>query len=458
MNVNAICSRKMFRYLPLLMWTLLVAVPGLVSCTDDEEDGVNYSYLEDGVNKLVISSSGVVEETIPLKYVIRAKSAWQVKKESEASWLRILNENSKDVEQLSGQGVDTLRLMVNVNDDVEARSVNLLFTEGDTQFAVLRVTQRGADPILKLAGGKKEYDADPNGGTDQKIAIQTNCELDFEVDYGEDGGDWLTVKSADKEGIYVDLKALDFVGTRGCVLTAFKKGDKAKASLAIPVTQWNARKILDDDFSWLNRYKFEGDAQKESDPENFEYYNYPELGYGAWTDEQKHGHGWSALDEDQCHASAGRGYLKLGYTSLVGMFVSPAFSGLNEGEHDVEVTFKAIGYTSKTNVHDNAIFHVAVANGGTVANDAVELEYNGTGQKYNCAKFELKSYPRAKADHDAGIDWDPWAKPECNYSFTIKGANQYTKIIFIGGPVMSYSVKNVKTRMMVDDVKVWEYR
>lgn len=456
MNVNTICSRRKFCYFPLLMLAFLIL--GMASCSDDEEEGVNYSYLEDGMNKLVVSSTGVVEDTIPLKYVVRGKTSWRVEKETDVDWLKILTESGEEVQKLDGLGTDTLRFIINQNEEVVERSVNLLFTEGGTQFAVLKVTQRGSEPFLKLIG-MEEYDANPNGGIEQKIAIQTNCELDFEVDYGEETGDWLTVQSADKEGIYVDVKKLDFLGSRSCSLIAFKKNDKDKMSLAIPVVQWNARKVFEDDFSWMNRYKFEGNVEKEADPENFEYYNYPELGYGAWTDDEKHGHGWGVLNEAEGFVYGGLGYIKLGATNQVGMYASPMLSELKEGTHDVEVSFKAIGYTSNKGVHDNSIFHVTVTNGGTVESpETTMLNYNNSGTTYLGAKFELKVFPNTPEERNSGNGYDPWTKDDCVYSFKVKDATQYTKIIFVGGPTMVTVTSGVKTRMMIDDVQIWSYR
>jgi hypothetical protein len=452
MNMNTIYGKKAFWRTSVLM---LFLAGGLFSCSEDDETIISNSYVEDSNNSLVISSRGIVEDTIPLKYIVRGKGNWKVTKELKSDWLQIINENKQKVESLDGSGVDTIRFIVSENKLVASRSENLLFEEDGNQFAVLKITQQGAEPYLKVLR-TGDQDVDPNGDEKFSIPIQSNCDLEFEFKYNDDTSvDWIKIDSYNNDEIILNVEKLDFIGERSCEMTVSMKDNKELLSEVIPITQWNVRTVLNEHFDWMNRYKFEGDAAKESDPENFEYYRYPELGYGLWTEDEKHGHGWGVLNEAEGYVNGGRGYIKLGATNLVGMYASPMLSELKEGSHDIIITFKAIGYTSETGVHDNKIFHVAVSGEGTIVSpETTVLDFNGSGQLYTGAKFELKSYPNSAAERNSGNGYDPWAKPESEFSFRINGATQYTRLIFIGGPVMQSKVTAVKTRMMIDDVVV----
>ena len=408
------------------IFAALLALVGLISfsaCSDkDTETGEPYLKFDLPATTIDVNVDGLTQANRK-QVTIRSNRAWKVvyANPADTAWLHLF----------VNEGVDDgiIHYWVDKNTAFNTREGKFNFVANDgTTLNTLGIIQEANQPFVQIVNGEQGFNLLPDAGT---LAIAISHNVPFEASLS--ATTWARIDRQTEDTVYISYDK-NRTTDRTVTLTAKGTGEQSSLVSTATITQAAPGLVMNEDFTWL--------SQGEEKP----YYEYPEEKFANWSAAEK-GHGWTSLNG---FLYGGIGYIKLGKTKIAGDAVSPPLTGLTTPT-DVQVDFKGVGYTAGNNKHDDAVMKVGIIGPGELIGDNSTIEINGTS--YKCIRFELTSFPKVVPNSE----YNPFAQPDANFTFHIKGATSETRLVFIGGEMWGAALNGVgqsKNRCYIDDVKV----
>lgn len=407
-----------------LVLLVLVILGGFTACDDDDDTTQQTFTIEGNPTGLVVDAKGISTDLTQAKqYIVRSNSPWKIVERSEdCSWVRIF--------PMEGDADGIFRVSVYENTGFEARQAEFAFiVNGVEQPVLFRVDQDASQPYITIKDAEKGLVVAAAGG-DVEIPVTANVEWTYSV---EAESDWLSEVSISENKLV--LTATENTGVTERVATInFTSPEFPDLLTSVVVTQSTAGVLLYEDFSWL------------SYGSTVQYDTNGETAITLWTANELD-HGWTSLS-GWCYARPG--FIKLGKTNYGGDVVSPKLSTIN-GSKNVEVSFKATGYVSKTGKRDDTILYVGVIGAGEIEGTNTTTTANGV--TYDVIQFNIENYPNS-TKMEYGEGYDAWDESIATRTFKIKGATAETQICFFGGAFDATlaSVGQGKNRIFLDDI------
>ena len=401
----------------------LIGLMSLSACSDnDTETGDPYLKFDMPSTTINVSVSGLTQENRK-QVTVRSNRAWKVlyANPADTTWLHLFVDEGVD------DGI--IHYWVDKNPAFRTREgkFNFVAKDGSTLNS-LDIVQEANLPLVQIVNGEQGFNLLPEAGT---LAVAISHNVPFEASLS--ATTWARIDRQTDDSVYISYDK-NRATERTVTLTVRGTGEQSSLVSTAPITQAAPGLVMNEDFTWL------------SEGEEKPYYEYPEENFSKWSTAEK-AHGWTTISG---FLYGGIGYIKLGKTKNAGDAVSPALTGLT-GPTDVQVDFKGVGYTAGNGKKDDGVLKVGIIGPGELVNDNSTIEIDGA--TYKCIRFELTSYPKVVPNSE----YNPFAQPDANFTFHIKGATGETRLVFIGGEVWGAALKNVgqgKNRCYIDDVKV----
>ncbi|MCI1779877.1 MAG: hypothetical protein LKI53_07980 [Bacteroidales bacterium] len=413
----------------LLIAGLSVAAAGTISCSKDENNTETTFSITDLPNTLEVSSSGIKKGlTAEQSYIVRSNAKWAIESQTDDDWARFF--------PMEGDRDGIIRISVDENTSLEARSMSFAFISEETERPVLfTVKQKASEPFIRIGTGNKSEYTIPRVGGSLDLGVSSNIDWDYTI---EDNS-FLTINGITSDSIKVSADQINKDGEYwSALLTLTGKGEYSDIRTQIRITQLGA--LIYQDFSWLNY----GSA--------LQWETTGETRWDNWTASEQANTGWTSGTEI---VYARQGFIKLGKTSYGGDIVSPEL-GIS-GTEDIEVVFKATPYISSKGTKDLNTLYVGVIGDGELETEEdqnssiVSAEYDGT--RYSCIAFTIDNYPNPKEESSAVSVWAPEVSQR---RFKIKNAKASTKVFFMGGAYGNALGTGIKNRIFLDDIKILE--
>lgn len=439
---------KFFRHLkPSFVAGYVMAMAAscvITSCKDDDTDNGPAYFMFEDLEGYELPFEGISNDAFGngAKFTIRANGSWKIipENEEEAAWMQIW----------PAEGVDDgyVRCYCDQNASAYKRSANfILYLNGVEQPERIVITQQNSQPTLTV--NSKALTFERTGG-ELSISVTSNIEWECFIE----GSDSQFFKATQTENLAV--VECPETNTSGRELEAKLiirgTGEYHDMRHEIALTQLVA--IFFDNFSWLKSKA--GILGWETPVEN-------EKRIDNWTAEEK-SHGWISYST---WAYSRTGFIKLGKGKYGGDIASPCITEL-DGPANVTISFKVVGYGDKKSVKDPIErFYVGVLGPGTITGCNGADGVTGETIPYQNADKIKVNIPAVKfgfAEHNwflKNIDptgLDVWQLDECNYSISVSGMDQTSRIVFVAGKAPfddKYSDPDGKTqRLFLDDFKV----
>ena len=397
----------------------LICLLGFSGCKDNDDPvGDPYLTFENIEGTINVSKAGITQAKRKA-VTVRSNSAWKVALENpdDASWLHFFIDEGED------DGL--IYYWVDKNTTFDQREGKITLSDNGKVLNSLDIVQEADVPNITVKDGSNGFTIAPEGSV-LKVAVDAN--ISWKASLTPDV-EWAHITNVTEDSVFVTIDKNE-EDERTVTLALTGEGEYANVNSTTLITQKDESLIYNDDFNWLQ----EGEDKPT--------YETPEVKIEKWEKDM----GWTSYSS---WAYGGHGYIKLGKTNYNGDIVSPALTKLKKPT-DVKVTFQSMGYISKTGVKDASIVKVGVIGPGEVNGDEVNsISINGTA--YRCVKFVNTVFPNSE-NNENGEDYDPWAQPGSYHSFTITGATDETKIIFVGGD--NWNKVKGKNRVFLKSVEV----
>lgn len=391
----------------ILSSVLLLISAVFVSCTEDENNGDPFFYVEENPTGLSVDMNENTQS-----YIVRSNQSWQIVAQGEDKWARAFPDEGDD------DGI--FKLLIEENNTFDARTMNFAFiVNGKEQPVLFRIDQEANVPYLNVLDSESGISV-PSAGGALNLKIYTNVEWTYSLD----NEDWL--EELDVTDNQINFYAAKNRSVKRSVTLTLSSTVSPDLTKEIIITQSSGQVILEEDFNWLDYGSLITYEYKEA------------VRYESWTQEEKD-HGWDvspnefSSNQQLCYAM--KGFVKFGKTNYGGDIISPNLD--IEGTANVKVSFKSAVYISAAgNVDDRVLKVFALGAGET-----------------SVSEFTIDNVPNSQAEDESGIVNNIW-DPARGYSFTITGATSDTRIKFLGGDYSLAGVGQGKNRIFLDDVKV----
>lgn len=373
---------------------------------------------------LVVSSS--------YAYTIRTSSHWRIlPKEDDSSWVHFLS--------MEGDGDSSFFFGIWPNETFETREANFsLVLDGKEQpCTFIHIEQEPLVPTFSVSGGNLL--TIPDTGGEATIAVVTNTgKVEFSIEYADDtDGEWLRYEKDTSKGSNLVFSAGANSGDDE--RTAYVTVNSAMfpdMKARVTVVQNTSALLLFDDFSYLN-YTSSTEIWNGTGERPIEQWSSDALSKG-----------WTGLFNGVQTASrvyGRKGYVLLGNGGRMGTLASPAFSGIEEGSADVDITFDCVGYVSESGTRDYSDLYIGVWGNGEIEGDTEDVTVNykqlGGSATLRMRHLEISNFP----NRPAGVfpeGYDEWDSANARVSLRVKGADSGTRIILIGGYWENARTKN----------------
>lgn len=429
--------KKSIKHIFTIALTLGVGMLPLSSCKDDKPQGP-FSYTVDGIDSengecidITVTQDGQgfhsnkdgLDFTTCYSYTLRTTGSWKIIPKSEdSSWVRFLS--------TEGENESNIYFGVWPNDTFFEREADFaLAINGVEQPNILiHISQNKKKPTFNLSGGDV-YTISGAGGSTKITATSNTGKIGAKIEFeNPDEGEWLTFDAENSVDNELAFNATPNGGEteRTAYVTLYSELIPEMTAV-VTVIQNSYAIILNEYFSVIN------------------YTSTPKLVDGTnakaienWTGGAAE-LGWTGMLNGTQTASQvyGRcGYILLGGSGRSGAVATPAFSTIEEGTADVNVTFDCVGYVSDSGTRDYSDLYIALWGPGTIEGADKTLDVNfkqlGGATTLKVKELEITNF----ANVPTGIfpnGYDEWNPDNARIQFKILGATAETRVILMGG-------------------------
>lgn len=419
----------------LLLGCTVALLP--LSCKEDEPTGP-FSYSVDGVDSqngecinIEVSQDGYgfhsnkdgLDYTACYTYTIRTEGKWQIIPKSEnTSWVRFLS--------IEGENSSNIYFGVWPNDTFFEREADFAIAiNGVEQPNILiHISQKRKKPTFNLAGGDI-YTISGAGGTTKITATSNTGKISQRIEFADPAdGEWLSFDAENSVDNELSFIATPNAGEneRTAYVTLFSELIP-EMTATVTVIQNSYAIILNEYFSVIN------------------FTSTPKLVDGTnakaienWTGGAAE-LGWTGMLQGSQTASQvyGRcGYILLGGNGRSGAVASPAFTTIEEGTADVNVSLDCVGYVADSGTRDYSDLYIGLWGPGTIEGADTDIAVNfkqlGGASTMRVKQLEITNF----ANVPTGIfpdGYDEWNSDNARIQFKVLGATSETRVVLMGG-------------------------
>lgn len=356
-------------------------------------------------------------------YTIRTDCHWKIlPKDEDTSWVRFL--------AMEGDGASKFTFGIWPNGTFEKREANFtLVLDGVEQpRTFIHIEQEPTLPTFNIEGGN--LISLPDSGGEALINVVTNAgDVDFKIEYPDGtAGEWLTHNSEASKGTKLVFVADANSGEdeREAYVTVFSRL-LPELQARVTIVQNTFALIVFDDFSYLN-YTSTTNIWDSTGALPIEQWNSDAVAKG-WI-------GMLNGTQTASRAYGRKGYVLLGNGGRIGTIASPAFTKIENGTADVNVSFDCVGYVAESGTRDYSDLYIGVWGPGEIegATEDLSVDYKQLGgrQTIKVKHVEITNFPNLPV----GVfpeGYNEWDSANARVNLRVNGATPETRIILMGG-------------------------